>query len=624
MTYWEGLGCEYFENDIAKGRIWIGMNTTPDTAWPPPSSIWLIKLLGRLEVSSVSGEIVRFPSRTALTLLAFLSLNKPKEFSNEDLQELFWPESDGDRQAQNLRRAISDLRKILEDGLPLGTVIVTRKGHVSLNLERVATDLERFWLVSEEALQMSDQDCMREALGLYFGSLLASIDDDWVYAFRLDCEERYAQVVESFCKLRTAAGAAKEAVRIARSSVVLAPHREDIHITLIRTYKAMGLEAEALRQFEDLEKMLDEEWGEVPSEAAKEALEGKNSSVPDSLSETEGSLVPELAGGAMPVDSKFYVRRPTDGKAEKCLDRGESVVLIQGPRQVGKSSLLARLLAHGRSKGFRVAVNDFQTIGESQLVEEELFYKTLAHSLASQLGLELNLQNEWQTWLGPNMNLDAVLGNLLAQVGGRVCWGIDEADALFGCSYANNFFGLLRSWHNRRALDPEGPWGKLTLILSYATEAHLFITDLNQSPFNVGVKLPLRDFSQNEVSELAGFYGITKTDEVETVFRITNGQPFLARRALTNLSQGITAGELETTSSLEDGPFGDHLHRILESVSFDPQILEEVRNALSGRPLEHPTSRYCLIAAGVLAVSCDSKVEFRVPAYETYLRAALG
>lgn len=594
------------------------MNTTPEPCWPPPSAIWHVKLLGQFEVASNAKEPIRFPSRTCASVLAYLSVHKSRESTNGELEELFWPDSDGDRQAQNLRRAISDLRRALEGGLPLGSVIETRKGRVSLNSERVSTDVERFLQVTEDALLTGDEDGMREAIGLYSGPLLAQTGDDWAYSFRLDYEERYAQIVTHFCRLRAAAGALKESVRIARAAVVIAPNREDIHVTLISAYRKMGLEAEAIRQFEDLERMLDENWGELPSEAAKNALEGKTELA---ATEQDGGL-PELAGGAMPVSSQFYVRRATDGKAEKCLDRGESVVLIQGPRQVGKSSLLARVLAHGRGKGFRIAVNDFQTIGESQLAEEELFYKTLAHSLASQLGLALNLEKEWQTWLGPNMNLDAVLGNLLAKVDGRVCWGIDEADALFGRSYSNNFFGLLRSWHNRRALDPDGPWGRLTLILSYATEAHLFITDLNQSPFNVGVKLPLRDFSPSEVSELAGLYGVTQAEEIAAVFRITNGHPFLARRALGFLSEGGSVGELESSSTQEAGPFGDHLHRILESVSFDPKILEEVRNLLGDRPLQHPKSRYRLMAAGVLAVSAEP--EFRVPAYEVYLRAALG
>lgn len=604
------------------------MGSLMDNGWPPESAIWSIRLLGQFEVRSASNEVVRLSTRKSGSLFALLALQMEREFSNEELQGIFWPESDGDKQAQNLRRAIADLRSVLEQDLELGAVVVTRKGHVSLNSEAVFTDAARFLQVSDDGLRTGDEDSLREAIGLYAGPLLAQMEDGWVQSFRLDLEERYAQVVEQFCQQRMKAGAHKEAVRIGRAAVVAAPFREDIHIALIRAYRGMGQEAEALRQFEDLERMLDENWGEAPSEKARAALEevlasgSMDANGGDEPSQKSGGS--EVAGGAVPLGSKYYVKRPADGQAMQCLARGEGVVLIQGPRQVGKSSLLARVLAQGRSNGIHVAINDFQTLGESQLGEEELFYKTLAYSLASQLGIDLDLKTEWQSWLGPNMNLDSVLGTLLAKVAGRVCWGFDEADALFGRRYMNNFFGLLRSWHNRRALDPEGPWGKLTLFLSYATEAHLFISDLNQSPFNVGVKIQLRDFSLGEIGELAGLHGITDENQIAAVARITGGQPYLARRALAILSQGIDPTELQIAFAQPDGPIGDHLHRIFESIRVDPDILDEIRHALAGQPLRDPNSRYRLIAAGVFAQRPDQAVAFRVPAYETYLRAALG
>jgi len=38
--------------------------------------------------------------------------------------------------------------------------------------------------------------------------------------------------------------------------------------------------------------------------------------------------------------------------------------------------------------------------------------------------------------------------------------------------------------------------------MSYATEAHLFIRDVNQSPFNVGTRLTLYDFTYEQMAEL--------------------------------------------------------------------------------------------------------------------------
>ena len=40
------------------------------------------------------------------------------------------------------------------------------------------------------------------------------------------------------------------------------------------------------------------------------------------------------------------------------------------------------------------------------------------------------------------------------------------------------------------------------MAIVHATEPHLFIQDLNQSPFNVGTKIFLEDFTADQVAEL--------------------------------------------------------------------------------------------------------------------------
>ena len=47
---------------------------------------------------------------------------------------------------------------------------------------------------------------------------------------------------------------------------------------------------------------------------------------------------------------------------------------------------------------------------------------------------------------------------VLAEGSPPVVWGLDEVDRLFTCEFGNEVFGLFRSWHNERSLDPEGPW----------------------------------------------------------------------------------------------------------------------------------------------------------------------
>jgi DNA-binding SARP family transcriptional activator len=572
-------------------------------------------MLGRLEVTSAAGEQVRFRSRTAQNLLAYLALNRGKECSSEHLQEIFWPDSDSDKQAQNLRRAVADIRHVLEDGVELGSVVVTRRNFVSLNTAAICSDVDRFVELTTTA---QDQESLAEAVALYSGPLLAPVNDSWPLVDRLEFEERFAQVVTSFCKQKTDGGAFTTAIRIARSAVAAAPLREDIHVALISAYRRAGMEPEAIRQYEELERILNDAWGERPSERARLAL------MDPVKEEAPAPKAWDPSGGAMALDSRFYIARQADTQLEELLRNGEGVVLLQGPRQVGKSSLLARSLAFARSENISVALTDAQSLGHAQISETEALYKTFAHGIAKQLGVEVDINAQWSNWLGPNINLDTIVGETLTKCKGRVCWAIDEADLLFDRPYTNDLFGLLRSWHNRRALDPTGPWKRLTLVLAYATEAHLFISDLNQSPFNVGTRMSLRDFSIEELKALQlRHVPLENANAWKVVHDIANGHPYLSQCAFAFLAAGGKSDALAAGASRPDGPFGSHLKRILVGVTQSPEMTNEVKRLVKGELFENPLTKVRLQAAGLLSVSASGSPVFRVPIYESFLRAEL-
>jgi DNA-binding winged helix-turn-helix (wHTH) protein len=52
---------------------------------------------------------------------------------------------------------------------------------------------------------------------------------------------------------------------------------------------------------------------------------------------------PAPVGGALALDSMFYIERHTDADFLVAIQRQDSLVLVKGARQVGKTSLLARL-----------------------------------------------------------------------------------------------------------------------------------------------------------------------------------------------------------------------------------------------------------------------------------------
>ena len=338
-------------------------------------------------------------------------------------------------------------------------------------------------------------------------------------------------------------------------------------------------------------------------------------------------LLLEPVGGAVPPGSPFYIERRTDQEFLQALKMSESIILIKGPRQIGKTSLLGRGAQLARDSGLRFATTDFQKIGSSHLTSEDQFYKLLAATLARQLGVTYDFAGEWMDVFGPGINMDNFIRTVLDASPTPLVWFMDEADKLFGIPFASDFFGLIRSWHNSRATESYGPWGRFTIVIGYATEAHLFIQDLNQSPFNVGRQLNLKGFDVAEMDELNRRYDspLVSPGEVRALSDLISGQPFLTRRALDTVKRGVMDfPTLLAQADRDDGPFGDHLKRILVAVSQLPEVMAALRSSLDSPQLREADGLHRLVSAGVMYQTGDNKIAFTCELYRRYLQMHLG
>ena len=334
----------------------------------------------------------------------------------------------------------------------------------------------------------------------------------------------------------------------------------------------------------------------------------------------------EAIGGAIPLDSAFYIERSADQEFEAAIGRSDSIILVKGARQMGKTSLLARGLQQARDAGAQVIMTDLQELNDSDLNSLKDFYIALANEIADQLELEELLSESWDERRSPNHNFERYFRRtVLSQIAIHVFWGLDEVDRLFTTNFGGQVFGMFRAWHNRRALDPGGPWSKLTLAIAYATEAHLFITDLNQSPFNVGTRIILEDFTLEQVTELNHRYGDPLRDQKELnhFIALLGGQPYLTRRAFHELvTRDSSYDVFETAAEREEGIFGDHLRRILLSLRKDANLIQSVTGVLTGQPCP-AESFYRLRSAGVLAGDSAKEARPRCQLYSNYLKQHL-
>jgi hypothetical protein len=271
-------------------------------------------------------------------------------------------------------------------------------------------------------------------------------------------------------------------------------------------------------------------------------------------------------------------------------------------------------------------LTDFQLLNASHLASVETLLRMLAKSLADQLELAVWPDQIWDADLGPSMNFTRyVRREVLGASEAPLVWGLDEVDRLFTCEFGSEVFGLFRSWHNARALDPAGPWPRLTLALAYATEAHLFITDVHQSPFNVGTRLTLEDFTFEQVVELNRRHGSPLSEaEIERFFQLFGGHPYLARCGLHEMTaRGVSLEALEAQAGRDEGPFGDHLRRLLISLSQDASLCDVARGVIEGQPCPTAESFYRLRSAGVVVGNSAREARLRCRLYATYLKQHL-
>lgn len=339
--------------------------------------------------------------------------------------------------------------------------------------------------------------------------------------------------------------------------------------------------------------------------------------------EEENILAVEPVGGAVALESPFYVKRTVDTKLQAAIRRREGVVRIKGASQSGKTSLLARGLQTAREAGARIILTDFTQFNVGDLSSTEKFLLRLAYDAAHYLALESSPKSGWKSDHSPSNNIEKYLQNeVFGSASSPVVWCLDGVDRLFACDFGSEIFALFRSWYNKRALDPKRNWSKLTLALAYSTEAHLFIRDLFLSPFDIGVELHLEDFTLEQVVELNRRYDSILPDdnEIRRFFQLVGGHPYLVNRGLAWMKESnLGVSNLEAQAENDEGCFSNHLRRVLAILRRNEALGVVARNLFSGQPCPNLESFYWLRSAGVIVGDSAREAKPRCQLYAQYL-----
>jgi serine/threonine-protein kinase len=301
------------------------------------------------------------------------------------------------------------------------------------------------------------------------------------------------------------------------------------------------------------------------------------------------SLEPELPVGQVPLESTFYIERPpSEAQCYQEILRPGALIRIKAPRQMGKTSLMARILDQARQQSHRTVHLSFQLATSDVLSDVDKLMRWFCLCVNRSLRLPNQLAEYWDDIFDGNYNSTSYFEQyLLVAANSPLVIGLDEVDRVFAYpEIANDFFGLLRAWYEKAKYGDQDSdtWQKLRLIVIHSTEVYIPM-NLNQSPFNVGLSIELPEFTIEQVQDLTQRYQLDWTpDQIEALMRLVGGHPYLVRVAMYHVAhQAIAFEHVLEQAATEAGIYSDHLRRHLWHLEQYPELANAFRDVVTAK-----------------------------------------
>jgi serine/threonine protein kinase len=348
--------------------------------------------------------------------------------------------------------------------------------------------------------------------------------------------------------------------------------------------------------------------------------------LPPPLPEFDPRFLEALAapGGVVKLRDQFYIERRADDQLKREVVKSGTTTTIRASRQTGKSSLLVRGVNYARQQGAKIVNLDLQRLDSDRMAAPDLFLRDFAEFIVRKLRLDVaEVEKFWRGSLGPQYKLTYLMEDyVLPETDSLIILALDEVDRLLNVPFHSDFFALLRSWHNSRALDEE--WDKLNLVMVISTEPYQLISDINQSPFNVGLKIYLEDFDADQVQDLNQRHNAPVSEaDFPKLVTLLGGHPYLTRKALYHLvTERMTWAELTQVAILDHGPFGDHLRRHHWLLRDKPRLQEALKQTIEHNHHPDEVAVFRLLQAGLVSGSGDSYA-CRCDLYRLYFKDKL-
>lgn len=240
-------------------------------------------------------------------------------------------------------------------------------------------------------------------------------------------------------------------------------------------------------------------------------------------------------GGTVQAGGGFYIKRKADDDLLKYC-RASEFAFILSSRQVGKSSLMVRTAQQLEKEGIRSVIIDLSSFGVKISAEE--WFLGILNEVSNTLNLQTDIFSWWseRSALGPAQRLTMFFRDvLLKEVSVPVVLFFDEIDSTLSIPFSDDFFAALRSIYNARSTTPE--FKRLSFVMIGVATPSDLIADSSRTPFNIGYRVDLTDFTFEEALPLAGSLG---PQTLHWILNWTGGHPYLTQRLCEYISKNQT------------------------------------------------------------------------------------
>jgi len=259
---------------------------------------------------------------------------------------------------------------------------------------------------------------------------------------------------------------------------------------------------------------------------------------------------PFIAGGAVQAGGGVYLERDADRDLLQHCRAGDFTYVLTS-RQMGKSSLMYRAAERLADGDARPIIIDLTELGAQTTADQ--WYKGFLVRVQEQLDLRAGASDWWDAhanYAYAHRVIRYLREVALVERPERLVLFVDEIDTTLRLDFTDDFFAAIRFLYQNRAMDPE--LNRISFVLIGVAMPNDLIKDAARTPFNIGHRIELTDFTRAEALALTHHLPVppdSGADVIGWILRWTGGQPYLTMRVLRSLTESSPA---EWTASAVD------------------------------------------------------------------------